>query len=209
MMKINRTILIVLLLTGSMVSSAQIESFIGGSITPGISKVRSSNSTFSASYGGGFSYVFWDNPAWYVKSGLEYYKRTSGIREIPKHFTVPPAELFVPVEMVFEQSDLVIPIQAFFPFRDRKGNALLLAGGLEVMYTIQQKYQHDVYGDAVFSGADINTKVNTGIMFGAGYQREISDDLYFNVFPSFNFDIRSDKVFSGFELTLEILYGVY
>jgi hypothetical protein len=189
--------------------SAQISSFIGISLTPGFSSTRSVNASYAASYSGGVDYILWENPGWYLKTGLEFQSRNSGVREIPKYFEVDPEDIFTPVDMKYGELNVLIPLQGFFPLLKKKDNAMLLAAGMEIMITLEERFVHDVYGKASVNGEDINKAFKTGIMLGAGYQRELSDILFLNIYPSVNLDIKADRPFTSFELTIELLYGVY
>ncbi len=77
------------------------------------------------------------------------------------------------------------------------------------MYTLQVEYQHDIYGSHIISGKDTDQQIKMGFTIGAGYQRKFSDILFLNITPTLSLDIRSDKPFTAFGLSLEMIYGVY
>ena len=188
---------------------AQVNSFAGVSLAPGFGSVRSPNASYTLGYSGGLDYILWEYPEWYLKTGLHVGFRNSNIREIPKYHDVPADQRFIPVDMTYAERNIMIPIQGFFPLLNRKDNALLLGAGLEMMYTLQENYILDNYGKVSIGTSDIDKPFKTGITVGAGYQREISDLLFFSVYPSINLDVKADRAFTSFELVLELFYGVY
>ena len=88
-------------------------------------------------------------------------------------------------------------------------NAMLIIGTLEPMFTVHQKAYNEEYGELVFTGSDIASRLRTNIGIGVGWQRQLARYTYLNLYPSFNFDLRADRPFNSITLTAEILFGVY
>lgn len=205
----KRIILISILAFISLGVHSQITSYLGASATAGITQIRNTNNTtYGLAYTAGISYALWEFPGWYLKSGLGFTSRYSGLQDIPKYW-VNPEDPFTRIDINYNQLDLSLPIQGFFPVFQHKNHTLLLLGGLEMFYTLREQYQNDNYGIATVTGVSIETPIKTGLMFGAGYQYQFNDITYLNIFPSMNFDIRSDRRFTSFLLTAELLIGVY
>lgn len=204
-MKIVRITVIILICIPSL-STAQISSFLGGSLSSGPGVVKANESDYALGYSGGISYVLWENPAWFFRSGIVYAKRTSFVNEFPIAFPNPGYEK---LDMKYSQYDLQMPLQAFFPVIHNKPNALLLMGGLELNYTTRAKYENDMLGSALVAGSDLNRQISTAVSIGAGYLRRLDQDFYLNIYPSFNRDLRADKTFNYFKITLEIMYGLF
>ncbi len=208
-MQIRRYIFLISLLSIFFTGTSQITSFIGARAYPTIGKTRASNSSMSVGYGAGITYIFWEYEDWFIKTGADYLSRSSQVNELPRYFQVPFGQELQKIDMRYTQNDINIPIAVYYlPYRE-KGNAVIVMGGMDVMYSMETKYEHEVYGSALFSGEDIDQHIKIGFSFGAGYQREFSDVLFLNVLPTMNLDIRSDKPFISFGLTLEMIYGFY
>jgi len=208
-MHYRRIFLIVTLLYLSLSGFSQITSFVGGSVFPSISKTRNDNTSFSPGLGGGITYVFWEYPNWFIRTGMEYVSRSSGVYEIPRYFDLTEGNPLEKTDMVFTQQNIVVPISLYYiPFR-KKGNAMLVLGGMDIFYVSRMKFKHDDYGLATLSGTDIDQQIIAGLTLGAGYQRELSDILFINIYADMDMDIRADRPFQSFELKIELIYGIY
>lgn len=208
-MPVNKYLIALSILLFGVSVNAQITSFAGVTINGSLSSTRAATASYLPGYSGGIDYILWEYPEWYLKTGLHISFRNSAILEIPKYFDVSTEELFTPTDIQYSERNLLIPIQGFFPLLNRKENTLLIGAGLEMMYTIREKYIHDNFGEVSFQGEDIDKPFKTGVMLGAGYQRELSDIMFLSVYPSVNLDVKADRPFTSFELTLELFYGVY
>ncbi len=208
-MHFRKVFIAVLFLLIVSTGSAQINSFVGAMAFPTIGKTRVYDGSMALGYGGGITYVFWEYKEWFIKSGAEFISRSSMIRDIPRHFEVPSGSELVLTDVNYQQQDLAIPIAVYYLPYEKKGNAVLVMGGMNVMYSIREKYMHDTYGSVVFSGEDIENEVKIGFTLGAGYQRELSNIMFLNVFPTFNMEIKANKPFTSIGLTVELIYGIY
>ncbi len=208
-MQTRKFVLLTCFLSVFLSGTSQITSFIGASAYSTLSKTRTSDASFAIGYGAGISYVFWENDEWFIKSGADFISRSSNIVDLPRYFDVTGDQGLVEIGQLYNQKNIVVPIAVYFIPWKKKKNAILVMGGMNIMYTIQSKYQNDTYGTHVLSADDIDHNVKVGFLLGAGYQREFSDVLFLNIFPTLNIDIRSDDPFTTFGLTLEMIYGVY
>jgi len=192
-----------------MLVSAQVSNYFGGALNSGISKIRKSTASVSYSFGGGFSYVLWEYPEWYLKTGLEFQVLTSGVYEIPKYFDVPSEDAYTRVDMHFSQQEVFLPIMGFFPVFGNKNHSALLCAGMGVSYILSEGYSLEGYDRIRLTGSDIERHYKTGVLAGAGYQRRYSDYLYLNIFPVMHLDLKAIKPFTSFNLTIELVYGAY
>ena len=208
-MQIRRYIVLISLLSIFFTGTSQITSFLGVHGYPTLGKTRASNTALSVGYGAGLTFVFWEHEDWFIKSGADYLSRSSKVFELPRYFEVPAGQELQRIDMRYTQNDINIPFAVYYlPYR-KKGNAIIVMGGMDVMYTMQSKYDHEEYGSVVFAAEEIDQNVKIGFSLGAGYQREFSDVLFLNILPTLNLDVKSDKPFTSFGLTLEMIYGIY
>ena len=188
---------------------AQINTFMGVTVSPSLTGVRQTEASYRPGFSAGVSYIYWDFTNWFIKSGLEYTFRSSEILDYPEYFEGVRNDPPVPVHMVFDQKNIMIPLTAYFAFFNKAENALLLTAGMELMVTTSVSYSHDTYGKATLRGDDLDNRFKTHLGIGVGYQRQLSRFLYLNAVPSFYMDVRSDRPFNSIRLTLELIYGVY
>ncbi len=188
---------------------AQINTFIGASVTPSFTGVRSDEASFRPGFSTGFTYVYWDFTNWFFKSGLNYSFRSSEILDYPQYFTNVYNNPPVPVRLVYDQRNLAVPLTAYFAFYNRNQNALLVTAGMELLVTTSVTYTHETYGSSTLKRASLDNRFKTQLGLGVGYQRQLTDFLYLNLVPSFYMDIRSDRPFNSIRLTMELIYGIY
>ncbi|MFC2129311.1 hypothetical protein ACFLQX_00875 [Bacteroidota bacterium] len=208
-MQFRRFTLIVCMLSIYMTSSAQITSFVGGRVYPTFGKTRVYDGSFALGYGAGFTYVFWEYDAWFIKAGVDFVSRSSNIVDIPRYFEVPLSEELVTVDIHYTQQDIDLPVALYYRLYEQRDNAFIVMGGMDIIYTLRTLYQHDTYGKSIVIGDDNKQRINIGFSLGAGYQREISNIFFINILPTINLDIRSEKPFTYFGLTVEMIYGIY
>lgn len=208
-MYFRKYLIVIALLLLANAGTAQITSFVGARAYPSYGKTRVYDGSMALGYGAGITYVFWEYNNWFIKTGADFLSRTSTIQDIPRYYEVPRGLELVRTDVLYKQQDISVPIYIYYLPWEKKGNAILVVGGMDVMYTIQTNYEHDTFGSVSFDGADIDNKVKAGFTLGAGYQRELTDIMFLNVYPTINLDIRSDKPFTSFGLTLEWIYGIY
>ena len=97
----------------------------------------------------------------------------------------------------------------YFSVLENRGNALLLAGTMEIAYTTFVSQQNDLLGEIKLKGKHIQNPLKTSVGFGVGYQRQIERNIFINAVPSFNVELRAPRPFNTIKLTVEVMFGVY
>jgi hypothetical protein len=208
-MVLKRVVYMLGFLILSAAAGAQINIYLGGNLQGNLSWIRGDEPSFKPGFGGGFSFVYWEYEYWFIKAGLNYNYKSSSSLEYPDNYDV---EITGPDDRinleVFEQT-IGVPLTLYFrPFESGE-NTLLITGSLATQMVVHLKENSEEFGELVLKGNEIKTRMKTGVGIGVGYQRELDRQLFLNVYPSFNVDIRSRHPFNSITLTAEILFGVY
>jgi hypothetical protein len=208
-MRIKRAIYILGFLLLASTAGAQINIYIGGNLQGNYSWIRSEETSFKPGFGGGLSFVYWEYEYWFIKAGLDYHYKASSSYEYPDVFGVtdygPNDQINVDV---FEHM-AGVPLTVYFrPYESGK-NALLITGSLETLFTAHMKVSNEEYGELILKGTDVKSRVRTNVGIGVGYQRQLDRNVFLNIYPSFNMDIKAHRPFNTINLTAEILFGVY
>jgi len=193
----------------SMGAAAQINIYVGGNLQGNYSWIRGDENTFKPGMGGGFSFVYWEYEYWFIKAGVDYSYRQSSSLEYHDYYGTESTGPEDKIIIERKEHHISVPLSLYFrPWEDRE-NALLLVGTLEPMFAVRVKENSDLYGETVLSGSQVKQRVKTNLGVGVGYQRQLDRYMYLNVFPSFHFDMRSDRPFTSIKLTAELIFGVY
>ncbi len=208
-MRLKRAIYILCFLLFASTAGAQINIYLGGNLQGNYSWIRSEQTSYKPGFGGGFSFVYWEYEYWFIKAGVDYQYKASSSYEYPDIYDVPDYGPDDKINIDIFEQNVGVPLTIYFrPFESGE-NALLITGSLETMLTVHQKASNEEYGDLVFSGSDIDSRMKTNLGIGVGWQRQLERYTYLNIYPSFNMDIRAQRPFNSITLTFEILFGVY
>ena len=197
------------LLLSCIALEAQINSYVGGNLQGLIGSVRSDSSTFKPGFGAGASFYYWEYDFWFFKAGIDYAYKSSSFSDYPFEFGDEYVDYPDRVSIEYFQHDISIPLMIYFSLFEQRGNALLLNGSLEMAFTIASKMTSPDIGEVKLSGSDIKNRLRTSVGLGVGYQRQLDRDLYINIYPSYNIDLRAHRPFRLIKLTAEIMFGVY
>ena len=193
----------------SVASNAQVNIYLGGNLQGLYSGVRTEQSTYKPGFGAGVSFYYWEFEYWFFKAGFDYTLRSSLITDYPVDFFEGIEDFPVMVDILYKQQDLSIPLTVYFSVLEDRGNALLLAGILEIGYTTHIPQQNDLLGEIKLTGSHIKNPLKTSVGVGIGYQRQLDRNIFINAVPSFNIELRAPKPFNTIKLTVEVMFGVY
>lgn len=190
-------------------SVAQINIYLGGNLKGNYSWMRGDDHTFKPGFGGGFSFVYWEYEYWFIKAGLDYNYKSSSSLQYPDDYDT---EITGPEDRInieyFEQT-IGVPLTVYFRPYESGDNAILIAGTLETTFVVHLKENSEEFGEVVRKGTEVEGRIKTGVGIGAGYQRQLDRQLFLNIYPSYNLDLRSPRAFNSITLTAELLFGVY
>jgi hypothetical protein len=208
-MVLKRTIFLLLLIPLSFNAFSQINIFLGGNLQGNYSWVRGDEHTYHPGFGGGFSFVYWEYEYWFLKAGIDYsYKKSSSL-QLPENYEVPITGPEDKVQITFTEQSIGIPLTVYFRPYEWGDNSLLVTGSLEMMFVAHLKEDTREYGELVLSGNQVSTRTKTNVGVGAGYQRQLDQHIFLNIYPSFKMDIRADRAFNTINLTAELIFGIY
>jgi len=190
-------------------AGAQINIYIGGNLQGNYSWLREDEHSFDPGFGGGLSFVYWEYEYWFLKTGLDYVFKSSSALVYPDDYDVEITGPDDKINIEYSEQALGVPLTIFFKPYESGDNALLIAGTLQMMITTRIKENSEEFGEVIRGGADIKSRVKTNLGIGVGYQRQLDRNLYLNIYPSFNFDLRAYRPFTSISLTAELLFGVY
>jgi hypothetical protein len=208
-MVLKRAIYIVAFLALASAAGAQINIFLGGNLQGNLSWLRGDEHTFKPGFGGGFSFVYWEYEYWFIKAGLDYQYKSSSCLTYPDQYDVEITGPDDRINIGFTEQTIGIPLVLYFRPVESGENTLLIVGKLETILVVHLKENSDEFGEVVRHGTEVKSRIKTGLGLGAGYQRQLDRNLYLNIYPSFNIDLRGYRAFNSVTLTAEILFGVY
>ncbi|MBN2698370.1 MAG: hypothetical protein JXR52_06055 [Bacteroidales bacterium] len=188
---------------------AQINTYLGANIQGLYTGLRMENASYRPGFGTGASIYYWEYDYWFIKAGIDYMYKSSLFPGSPILFDQAPPDPDREIMVDYRQHDVGIPITAYFRLIEQGGNALLLTGTLEMSLALKAVLNAGDYESLVLTGNDIDKPLRTNLGVGAGYQLQINRETYFNIIPSFHLDLRSDRPFNVFKLTVEMMFGVY
>lgn len=208
-MKFKKALWIVPLFLLSQAAEGQINIFLGGNLLGNYSWMRGDNHTFQSGFGGGFSFIYWEYEYWFLKTGIDYTRKTSSSLRYPDDFHEPVTSPDDKVQITFTEQSIGIPLTAYFRPYESGASTLLITGSLELMYVVHLKESSEEFGELKMTGGAIESRIKTNLGIGVGYQRQIDRDTYLNIVPSFNIDIRSPRAYQSITLTAELIFGIY
>lgn len=208
-MRVKRAIYILGFLLLASTAGAQINIFLGGTLQGNYSWIRSEEKSYKSGFGGGFSLVYWEYEYWFLKSGINYTHKSSSSYEYPDIYGDTDYGPNDKINIDFTEQCLGLPLAIFFRPWESGDNAMLVTGSLELLFSLHQTASNQEYGDLVFTGSDIDSRMKTNLGIGVGWQRQLDRNTYLNLYPSYNMDIRANRPFNSITLTAEILFGVY
>jgi len=208
-MIIKRAIYLFLPLFFSINASGQINIYLGGNLQGNYSWIRGDERTFQPGFGGGFSFVYWEYEYWFLKAGIDYSYKSSSALELPENFDVPITSPEDRVRITFTEQCIGVPLTVYFRPFESGDNTLLITGSFAMLYVANLKENTEEYGELVLSGNEITTRTKTNVGVGVGYQRQLDQHLFLNIYPSYNMDIRAERAFNTINITAELIFGVY
>jgi len=208
-MRLRRAIYILGFLLTASTAGAQINIYLGGNLQGNYSWIRSEQTSYEPGFGVGLSFVYWEYEYWFIMAGVDYLNKSSSSYEYPDIYEVPDYGPDDKINIDINEQSIGIPITIYFRPYESGNNALLLLATLEPMISIKQTANNEDYGELVFRGGEIQSRLKTNIGLGVGWQRQLDKYKYLNIYPSFNMDIRAERPFNSITLTAEFLFGVY
>lgn len=206
---IKRAVYLSLFLLVSVAAQAQINVYLGGSLQGNYSWIRGDEPTIEPGFGGGVSFIYWEYEYWFLKAGIDYNLKSSSILEYPDSYGVTPENPDDKINITFKEQTIGVPLAIYFRPYEWGANTLLLTGSLKAMIVASLKESSEEYGDLVLKGTDVKTRTKINLGIGVGYQRQLDSHMFFNIFPSFNVDLRGDRAYNSITLTAELIFGIY
>lgn len=208
-MRIKRSAYTLALLVLTITASAQVNIYLGGNLQGNYSWVRGDEHTFKPGFGGGFSFVYWEYEYWFIKAGLDYIYKSSSCLHFPEEYDVPIESPDDRISITYTEQAAGVPLTVYFRPWESGFNTLLVTGTLEMMFVAHLKENSAEFGEIVIAGNEIKTRTKTSLGIGVGYQRQLDRHIFLNIVPSFNLDLRASRPYNSFNLTAEVLFGVY
>lgn len=206
---IKRALFLALFLCLSLSSQAQINVYMGGNLRGSVTNIRGDEATFNPGFGVGASFVYWEFEYWFLKTGLDYYYRTSSILDYPDVFGVDPVGPDDKIRITYVEHAAGVPISFYFRPLESGANTLLVTASLNTLIVAGLQASSEEYGEAALKGTDVKQRVKANLGLGVGYQRQLERHMFLNIVPSYNMDLRGDKTFNSFTITAEFIFGVY
>lgn len=208
-MFIKRAFYILVILFITTTAGAQINIYLGGNLQGNYSWMRGDEAAFKPGFGGGFSFVYWEYEYWFIKAGLDYMYKTSSSLQYPDDYGVVPEGPDDRFNIEFTEQMVGVPLTAYFRPYEFGANTLLITASLETMIVVHLKENSDEFGEIVRKGTEVKGRTKSGLGIGVGYQRQLDNHLYLNIYPSYSVDLRSPRAFNSINLTAELIFGVY
>jgi hypothetical protein len=80
---------------------------------------------------------------------------------------------------------------------------------MNTMVIVGLRENSEEFGELKLKGTDMQTHVKLNLGFGIGYQHQLDKNIYLNILPSYNMDLRSERAFNSLTLTAELIFGIY
>lgn len=190
-------------------SFAQINIFLGGNLNGNYSWIRGDEHTYEPGYGGGVSLIYWEHEYWYLKAGFDYMQRSSAVLDYPDDYGIVPEDENDKIHITYLEQTVGIPLTICFRPIESRASTMLITGSLNTLVVAGMKLDSEEYGEHKLKGTDIKTRLKTSVGIGIGYQRQLDKNLYLNIIPSYNIDLRGDKAFNSIILSAEVIFGIY
>ncbi len=188
---------------------AQINLFLGGNLQGNYSWMRGEEVSLQPGFGGGVSFIYWEYEYWFLKTGIDYTHKTSSALRFPDDFNEPVTTPDDRVRITYTEQSVGIPLTVYFRPYESGANTLLITGSFSMMGVVHLREGTEEFGDLVVKGADIKSRIKTGLGIGVGFQRQLDRQTYLNIVPSFNIDIRSPQAYQSITLSAELIFGIY
>jgi len=208
-MMLKRAVYLIVFLLVSVAGQAQINVYLGGNLQANYSWIRGGDASMEPGFGGGVSFVYWEYEYWFLKAGLDYYRKTSTMMDYPDDYGIEPENADDKINITYTEQSMGIPLTVYFRPYEWRANTILLSGSLTTLFVLSLKENSDEYGELVLKGIDLKTRVKTNVGLGVGYQRQLDKHKFLNIIPSYNIDLRGDKAFNSITLTAELIFGIY
>ena len=208
-MMLKRAVYLIVFLLVSVAGQAQINLYLGGNLQANYSWIRGGEASMEPGFGGGIDFIYWEYEYWFLKAGLDYYRKTSSMMDYPDDYGVEPENADDKINITFTEQSIGIPLTVYFRPYEWRANTILLSGSLTTLFVLSLKENSDEYGELVLKGIDLKTRVKTNVGLGVGYQRQLDKHKFLNIIPSYNIDLRGDRAFNSITLTAELIFGIY
>jgi len=205
----KRAFYLVVFLILPLASRAQINIFLGGSLNGNYSWIRGDEYTYEPGYGGGLSLIYWEHEYWYLEAGLDYMRRSSAVLDYPDDYGIVPEDENDKIHITYLEQNVGIPLTFCFRPIESRANTMLISASLNTLVVAGMKLDSEEYGEHVLKGTDIKTRLKSSVGIGIGYQRQLDKNLFLNIIPSYNVDLRGDKSFNSIILSAEVIFGIY
>jgi len=205
----KRAVYLIIFLLVSLACQAQINVYVGGNLQGNFSWIRGDEASIKPGFGAGVDFIYWEYEYWFLKTGLDFYSKSSSALDYPENFGIVPEDVNDKINITFREQSIGIPITVYFRPYEFGANTILLTGSLTPKYVINIKETSEEYGEIVLKGSNLKTRVKTMVGIGAGYQRQLDKHMFLNFVPSYNIDLRGDRAFNSITLTLELIFGIY
>ena len=208
-MTLKRAIYVLLFLLFASTAGAQINIYMGGNLQGNYSWMRGDEHTFNPGFGGGFSFIYWEYEYWFIKAGIEYNYKSSSILSYPDDYEIDIAGPEDKINIEYSEQTVGVPLTVYFRPYESGENAILVNATLETMFVVHLKENTEEFGEVVRKGTEVKGRIKTGVGIGVGYQRQLDRNIFLNIYPSYNVDLRSPRAFNSIKLTAELIFGVY
>lgn len=208
-MKLKRAVYLLAFIGISLSAEAQINIYLGGNLQGNYSWIRGDEPTFSPGFGGGFSFVYWEREYWFIKTGLDYYYKSSSVLDYPDIYDVPVVDPDDKVRISYSEHAIGLPLGFYFRPYESGANAMLLTGTLEMFVVASMKADTEEFGEMVLKGSSQRNWTKSNVGLGVGYQRQVDRHAFLNIVASYNMDIRATPSYNSVNLTLEYIFGAY
>jgi hypothetical protein len=205
----KKAIYFTILLLTPIFARAQINVFMGGNLQGNYSWIRGDEPVLEFGFGGGLNFVYWEYEYWFLKAGLDYYNRSSTVLEYPDDYGVEPQDAEDKINISYTEHSVGIPLTFYFRPYERRASALLLTASLTTMFVTSLKENSKEYGEVFMKGSELKPMIKSNVGFGVGYQRQLDKNMFLNIVPSFNLDLRGHAAFNSITLTTELIFGLY
>lgn len=205
----KRIVYLAVFLLVSFSARAQINVFMGGNLQGHYSWIREDEPLQELGFGGGINLVYWEYEYWFLKAGLDYYNLNSTALAFPDDFGVEPENAADKINISYTEHAVGIPLIFYFRPYESRANAILVTGSLSTLFVASLKAHSEEYGDTTVKGAALKPRIKSRVGIGVGYQRQLDKNVFLNIVPSFNMDLRGHVAFNTISLTTELIFGIY
>ena len=208
-MMLKRAVYLIVFLLVSIAGQSQINVYLGGNLQANYSWIRGGDASMEPGFGGGVSFVYWEYEYWFLKAGLDYYRKSSTMMDYPDDYGIEPENADDKINITYMEQSMGIPLTVYFRPYEWGANTILLTGSLTTLFVISLKENSEEYGEIILKGTDLKTRIKTNVGIGVGYQRQLDKHKFLNIIPSYNIDLRGDRAFNSITLTAELIFGIY